>query len=153
MMKKSLIISAIIVLSLAGCAKQIYDRSQSPDEMARQLLSQIPDVPERRVEPVSTPPVERPSLPFEVYTWQPRDRADGARDIVVLGKNLTEAKLLTIGDLTIELTPREDGRSAVGSLSFRLAEGSADRDDGGRASGGIARKILTFETERVASNP
>lgn len=114
MIKKGLIILAMIVLSLIGCAKQVYDRSKSPDEMARQLLSQVPNVPDRKVERVSTPPVERPSLPFEVYTWQPRDRADGAREIVILGKNLMEAKLLTIGDLRIELTPREDGRSAVG---------------------------------------
>lgn len=113
-MKKSSIILAMIVLLLAGCAKQVYDRSKSPDEMARQLLSQVPEVPERKVERVSTPPVERPPLPFEVYTWQPQDRADGVREIVILGKNLTEAKLLTIGDITIELTPREDGRSAVG---------------------------------------
>lgn len=113
-MKKSTLISALVVLLLAGCVGKRDYRSGSPDEMARQLSSQVPDAPERTVKRVSTSLAEQLWPPFQVYTWQPRDREDGAREIVVLGKNLMQARSLMIGDIVVKLTPKEGGRSAAG---------------------------------------
>ena len=109
-MKQRTIISMIIGLLVVGCVGE----SKSPDEMARQLQSKVPKAPERPTKRVSTPVQDQPQLPFEVYTWRPRDREGYELEIVILGKNLTEAESLTIGKVVVKLTPSEDGRSAVG---------------------------------------
>lgn len=109
--------AALVGICLIGCSTP-NDSSRSSDDMARRILAESPqrEAADRpaALDRAALPDPEPPSLPFEVYTWQPRTSEQDTAEIVILGKNLALANTLTIGEVEVKLTPAADGRSAVG---------------------------------------